>query len=362
MLKRRFGFDPLAAERLVSVGGSYAFGLRLDGVDGRGLARALIAAGGRSRTAGGLELIEIGDYAVVPQALLDADVNGLGAFDALGRDLSVLAISDRARASLLGEGERMIDQPAYAAAAACLGDDVLAARMVPDKQLLANEQGIDLVAVGVSAKADVLCTIGGTADRAAEVETALRNGLAPTARDPVTGELYGRSIASVEVTLSRSATSRRCAPRSHSPRRLILASCSRRSRPGAWSRSSTERPRARCRELAQNSRTVWRERKNPWPELRFAQRMPLGLAGAGEPVLGDLLAVLQNRGARREDRVARAGVLAGMPAENDDAVAVVHGTALRLRRRRPGVLENVAAGEPAADHAGDVARRRLGRT
>ncbi len=200
VLKRRFGFDPLAAERLVSVGGSYAFGLRLDGVDGRGLARALIAAGGRSRTAGGLELIEIGDYAVVPQALLDADVNGLGAFDALGRDLSVLAISDRARASLLGEGERMIDQPAYPAAAACLGDDVLAARMVPDKQLLANEQGIDLVAVGVSAKADVLCTIGGTSDRAAEIETALRNGLAPTVRDPVTGELYGRSIASVEVT------------------------------------------------------------------------------------------------------------------------------------------------------------------
>jgi len=28
-LRRHFGFDPLAAERLVSIGGSYAFGLRL---------------------------------------------------------------------------------------------------------------------------------------------------------------------------------------------------------------------------------------------------------------------------------------------------------------------------------------------
>src|SRR5436189_3650157 len=36
-LRRRFGFDPLTAERLVSVGGSYAFGLRLDGLDGRQL-------------------------------------------------------------------------------------------------------------------------------------------------------------------------------------------------------------------------------------------------------------------------------------------------------------------------------------
>ena len=33
-LRERFGLDPLAAERLVAIGGSYAFGLRIDGVDG----------------------------------------------------------------------------------------------------------------------------------------------------------------------------------------------------------------------------------------------------------------------------------------------------------------------------------------
>jgi hypothetical protein len=200
MLKRRYGFDPLGAERLISVGGSYAFGLRLDGVDGRGLAKALIAEGGKARTVDGLELLEIGAYAVVPHVLLDADVNGLGAVDAFGSDLSVLAISDRARSALLGEGDRLLDEPTYAAAAECLGDDVIAARMVPDKQLLGTEVGIDLAAFGVADDGDVLCVIGGTAEHADEVEGALRTGLAPQAHDPVTGERFGRSLAGVEVS------------------------------------------------------------------------------------------------------------------------------------------------------------------
>jgi hypothetical protein len=72
--------------------------------------------------------------------------------------------------------------------------------MVPDKQLLANEQGVDLVAIGVAAEADVVCLVGGTADRAAQIESALRAGLRPSANDPVTGERYGRSITGVDVT------------------------------------------------------------------------------------------------------------------------------------------------------------------
>ncbi len=67
---RRLGFDPNTAERLVSVGGSYAFGLRLDGVDGRELARVLDRDGARSRREGDLELIAAGPYAAVPEPLL----------------------------------------------------------------------------------------------------------------------------------------------------------------------------------------------------------------------------------------------------------------------------------------------------
>jgi hypothetical protein len=200
-LRRRFGVDPLSAAGLTSVGGSYAFGLRLDGVDGRRLARALAAAGGEVRQAGGLELIRIGDYAAVPDPLLDAGVQGLGAFDAVGRRLIVLAISDRARAALLGRGDRLLDEPTYRAAADCLGE-VVAARMVPDKLLISNEQDIDLVAVGVRAEGEVLCVLGGTAERADQVAAALETSLAPDARDPSSGEPIGDSVAAVDVERS----------------------------------------------------------------------------------------------------------------------------------------------------------------
>jgi hypothetical protein len=197
-LRRRFGFDPLSAERLVSVGGSYAFGLRLDGVDGRRLGQALVAAGGRAHQASQLELLEIGDYAVVPQPLLSLGVRGLGAFDALSRRLIVMGISDRARATLLGRGDRLLDEPIYRAAADCLGD-VVAARMVPDKLLVSAELGVELVAMGVRAEGEVLCVLGGTPERAGQVAAALETSLDPDAREPGSGEPIGDSVAAVDV-------------------------------------------------------------------------------------------------------------------------------------------------------------------
>ena len=209
LLRRRFGFDPLAAERLVSVGGSYAFGLRLDGVDGRRLRRALTRAGGRVRQAGPLELADVGGYAVVPEPLLRAGVLGLGARDAFGRRLTVLAISAAARATLLGRGDRLFEQPIYRAAADCLGD-VVAARMIPDGLLpitvrrggraLSTELGVDLVAVGVEAGGqEVLCVLGGTAERAGEIANALEASLGPDAREPLTGESIPDLVRAVGV-------------------------------------------------------------------------------------------------------------------------------------------------------------------
>ncbi|HEX2466866.1 MAG TPA: hypothetical protein VHJ54_01545 [Solirubrobacterales bacterium] len=200
-LRRHFGLAPLEAEQLISVGGSYAFGLRLDGVDGRGLAKALVADGGRSRQRGELELVEIGDYAVVPEALLRLDVRGLGAFDAFGRDLVVLAISDRARAALLGRGDRLLEEPAYRAAADCLHDAV-AVRTIPDKHLLSSEVGIEQVAIGITTDGEVLCVVGGTPERADDIAAGLERSLAPDAEDPVTGERIGDSLAGVEVSRS----------------------------------------------------------------------------------------------------------------------------------------------------------------
>ena len=198
-LRQRFGIDPLAAERLISVGGSYAFGLRLDGVDGRELARRLVADGATTRPHGSLEFVRAGDWGVMPHALLDAGVHGLGAFDAIGRRRTVLAFSDRARAALLGSGDRLLDEPIYRAAAECLGD-VVAARIVPDQHLIGVDQGVAQVAVGVGSEREVMCTIGGTEERAAEIAAALDRLLVPDARDPVTRQRLGRRVAAVEVT------------------------------------------------------------------------------------------------------------------------------------------------------------------
>ena len=140
-LERLYGLNPLAAGRLVSVGGSYAFGLRARRHRGSWPAPGAASprAGARgARGDGGL--MDVGGYASVPEPLLRADVNGLGARDAFARDLTVLAISDTARASLLGRGGRLLDQPVYATAADCLGD-VAAVRMVPAKLLLSIELG-----------------------------------------------------------------------------------------------------------------------------------------------------------------------------------------------------------------------------
>jgi hypothetical protein len=197
-IRREFGFNPLMADRLISVGGSYAFGLRLDGLDGRRLRDSLVSAGGKSRPADDLALVEIGHYAVVPDPLLRLDVRGLGAFDALAPELIVLAISDHARSALLGEGDRLLDEPNYRAAADCLGD-VVAVRMVPDKLLLSSEVGVNAVAVGVTADSEVMCVIGGSPERATDVASALEQTLAPGARDPVSREPINDSLTAVEV-------------------------------------------------------------------------------------------------------------------------------------------------------------------
>jgi hypothetical protein len=197
VLRRRFGLDPLAARRLVSVGGSYAFGLRLDGIDATGL-QAALALVGHSKPGDDVALVDVGGYAQVPDPLLSSGVLGLGARDAFSPEFAVLAISENSRASLLGRNGRLIDQPIYRAAADCLGD-VAAARMIPDKLLLSVETGVELVAIGLEREREVLCVLGGTPARAARAEAALRASLAPGARDPRSGEPMSDLVRDVQV-------------------------------------------------------------------------------------------------------------------------------------------------------------------
>jgi hypothetical protein len=100
---------------------------------------------------------------------------------------------------LLGEGGRLIDEPIYPAAADCLGD-VVAARLIPDLLIISTELGVQVVAAGVRREGqEVLCVLGGTPERADEVAASLEAGLAPDARDPVSGEPIGRSVEAADI-------------------------------------------------------------------------------------------------------------------------------------------------------------------
>ncbi len=204
-LARRFGFDPRRAERLLSVGGSYAFGLRMDGVAAPRLERILIRDGAKHRLEGSATLVDAAPYASVPQPLLDAGVRGLGARDAFTADATVLAISDTARATLAGGGQRLVDNPTYAAAADCLGD-VVAARVIPAKLVRSAELGVDLIALGIerpppggSFGHEVICTVGSSAEVADRSAEALRSALAPGAADPITDDAISGAVASADV-------------------------------------------------------------------------------------------------------------------------------------------------------------------
>jgi hypothetical protein len=66
--------------------------------------------------------------------------------------------------------------------------------MIPDKLLLSVETGVELIAVGIKRDREVLCVLGGTAERARETAVTLRASLAPDARDPRTGEQMSKFV------------------------------------------------------------------------------------------------------------------------------------------------------------------------
>jgi hypothetical protein len=171
------------------------------------LERALIRHGAAHREEGDVTMVDAAPYASVPQPLLDAGVRGVGARDAFAADSTVLAISDTARASLLGGDQLLVDNPTYEAAADCLGD-VVAARIVPAKLVRSAELGVDLIALGIarppsggSFDREVICTVGSSAETADRSADALRTALAPDATDPTTTDPISDAVASADVDL-----------------------------------------------------------------------------------------------------------------------------------------------------------------
>lgn len=187
----RVGVRPLRARQALSVGGSYAFGFRLDGASAGRIPALLRRDGGQARESGAWVLIDTGAEGVRPQALLDAGVHAFGARVAVGPGL-VLANSVDARNSLTGRGRPITEDPVTAAGAACLGD-VLAAAVLPPEAAVSFHPYSDLYALGSRRDArggweEVLCVLDPGEEEAARTEAALQRAFAAGARDPVSGQ------------------------------------------------------------------------------------------------------------------------------------------------------------------------------
>lgn len=191
------------ARRLVSLSGSYVFGVRADGVETEAPDDALREAGARPAEGAAWTRFNLGPPATRP---LGGELESVGALvsrTALRDDSLVLARTDEVRADLEGDGTRASEAPAARASATCLGE-VDAARIVPDNFTHLPNVGPDVMAFGVEAaeggtRREVLCAIDESADEIEKAEAGMREAFEPGAVDAATGERISSLIAGAEI-------------------------------------------------------------------------------------------------------------------------------------------------------------------
>jgi hypothetical protein len=198
-------FDPGYASAAIAEGGSYAFGVRFDGVDPGRLERLLLEAGARTSTEGSWTLYDLGRPAEGPTSGPLAPFGALISRAALRPDAVVLSRFEPARASLTGDGGSLTPSPALEAAADCLGD-VDAARTIPAAFTHNKLASPDLIAIGVEPlnegvpPHEVLCAIDDSAERSEARAAALERAFAAGASDPLTGAPIATEVQETEVT------------------------------------------------------------------------------------------------------------------------------------------------------------------
>jgi hypothetical protein len=148
------GFRPEAADRIVSIAGSYAFGMRFDGVEADpGLTDELVRLGAKASQVSPWTFYDLGGERSRP---IGSDLEPLGSLvarTAVSTNSVVLARSDTARADLAGRGAPVTTSPELEAAIACLGP-VAAARVLPSNFTYLPNIGPDLIALGVRFEPD----------------------------------------------------------------------------------------------------------------------------------------------------------------------------------------------------------------
>lgn len=204
LLARTTGFDPASASAAVAEGGSYAFGVRFDGVEGGRLGELLQAAGASRRQSGEWWLYDLGTQAEGQTSGPLAPLGALASRVAVGPSGVVLSRFEPARSSLIGEADEALELgAAQELAVECLGE-VLAARLVPGTFTHQPVTSPRLTAIGVAGDADrrreVLCALDDPEREAPDRIAALERTFAPGAVDELTGKPIAREVAGATVS------------------------------------------------------------------------------------------------------------------------------------------------------------------
>jgi hypothetical protein len=207
-LARTTGFDPAAASQALSVGGSFAFGVRFDDVSPGRLPALLRKAG--ATDAGGTgrwTRFDLGSEFEGAPATVLAPLSSLVSRSAVAEDGVELARIEYAREALIASEGGGLDGGRIGLATDCLGD-VDVARIVPGAFTHNQLSAPATIAFGVRPPADdgsrpeVLCGIDLPSSAISDRDALVRRALAPDAVDAVTGERIEDLITGFELETS----------------------------------------------------------------------------------------------------------------------------------------------------------------
>lgn len=195
------GIEPAEATRILSLVGSYAIGIRFDGVETEQLERAYDELAAPHRE-GPWTFYDLTDTPEIPFGTPLERLTELASHAAVMPGSAVLARFAVGRPALIGEGDSPMDTPLMQAATSCL-DDAVAARTVPNNYTYLGSEAPQIFAFGVVPAEggwhEVLCVADEDPEKVADAAAGMRESFDSAARDVVTGERMADLIAGATV-------------------------------------------------------------------------------------------------------------------------------------------------------------------
>lgn len=198
--------DPAKTDRIVSISGSYAFGIRFDGADGSRLASRLGRLGARHRPEGPWTFFDLGSERSRPVGSDLEAVGSLVARTAISPSSVILARSRTARIDLTGAGLPVTTSAELTAATDCLGPVVVARVLLNNFTYLPNI-GPDVLALGVRYEPDgtvheVFCAVDPAEAEADAAAAGMRRAFGRGGTATVDDRPIGDLIAGAHVDIS----------------------------------------------------------------------------------------------------------------------------------------------------------------